>query len=88
MKQKKNYNFERDLERRINKAKRDVEAIILYQELDHNASEVARRMNIHRTTVQEIIAHHKTTNGKTHFRLNEKPKTDDKEKEKSTKKRQ
>lgn len=50
----KNYYFERDLERQIKKAQRDVEICALYNSLG-SISKVADRLNMSRNTVRKII---------------------------------
>ena len=50
----KNHYFERDLERQITKAKRNLEICMLYVSL-HDVTEVARRMNISTKTVRKVI---------------------------------
>lgn len=50
----KNKNFDRNLNRQINKAKRDIEICMLYNSL-HNISEVARRMKLNEKTVKKAL---------------------------------
>ena len=53
----KNYHFERDLQRKIDKMKRDVEVCSLYA-ATQNVSEVAKRLEMGRNTVTKIISEH------------------------------
>lgn len=51
----KNYYFDRDFERQLKKATRDLEICMRYEAYG-NASEVAKMMNISRTTVKKVIS--------------------------------
>ena len=50
----KNYHFERDLERKIEKIKRDIEVCMLYA-ATQNVSDVAKYLGMGRNTVSKII---------------------------------
>ena len=51
---KKNYNFQRDYERKVNTALRNLEICYLYQ-IFQNTSEVSRITGISRTTILKVI---------------------------------
>ena len=53
----KNYHFERDFQRKIEKMKRDLEVCSLYA-VTQNVSEVAKRLEMGRNTVAKIVAEH------------------------------
>ena len=66
----KNYNFERDMARKMEKSERDLCVCWLYC-ITGNVSEVAQRMKMSRNTVKKIISERLSVeNGEVHFTIN------------------
>lgn len=66
----KNYYFERDLMRKMEKLERDLQVCYLFAAYE-NISEVAKRLGMSRNTVSNIISDRcKVENGELYFKIN------------------